>query len=61
MTQSRRLAEKLKKLGKTYRYVEQSLGDHFLSLASQRREFFDEMGIFLVRHLLAPKKIDGNP
>lgn len=61
VTQSRRLAEKLKKLGKNYRYVEQPLGDHFLSLASQRREFFDEMGMFLDRHLKVAKKLDGNP
>ena len=51
VTQSRRLAEKLRKLGKPHRYVEQPMGDHFLSMSHQRRQFFDEMSTFLDEHL----------
>lgn len=50
--QSRQFASALAKHGKTFRYVEQDNGDHFLSLASQREEFFSEMGRFLVEHLV---------
>jgi dipeptidyl aminopeptidase/acylaminoacyl peptidase len=50
--QSRQFAAALAEHGKTFRYVEQDNGDHFLSLASQREEFFAEMGRFLVEHLV---------
>lgn len=49
--QSRELARALTRLGKPHRYVEQEFGDHFLSMGSQRREFFSEMGAFLDQHL----------
>ena len=51
VNQSRKLAEALRKLGKTYRYVEQPMGDHYLSMSSQREQFFDELGGFLSQHL----------
>ena len=49
--QSRKFASALARHGKTYRYVEQEQGDHFLSFTSQRQEFFAEMASFLDEHL----------
>ena len=49
--QSSQFAKALAKKGKPHRYVEQDQGDHFLSLASQRTEFFNEMETFLTEHL----------
>ena len=49
--QSRQFAAALTKHDKRHRYVEQPRGDHFLSLSSQRHQFFAEMGQFLNRHL----------
>ena len=49
--QSRRMAEALERLGKSFRYVEQERGDHFLSYTSQREELFNEMESFLAEHL----------
>jgi len=51
VTQSRRLAQKLKEFGKPHRYVEQPMGDHFMSMSHQRRQFFKEMSTFLDEHL----------
>ncbi len=51
--QSRRFAQALERHGKTFRYVEQELGDHFLSMTSQRNQFFTEMDQFLAEHLIA--------
>ena len=51
VNQSRKMARLLDKLGKNFRYVEQPEGDHFLSLQSQREEFFEEMGGFLQTHI----------
>lgn len=45
--QSRDMAEKLKSARKTYRYVEQPLGDHHLSRSDDRRRFLEEMDAFL--------------
>ncbi len=49
--QSRRFAQALTKHGKPHRYVEQEQGDHFLSMASQREEFFEEVSAFLDEHI----------
>jgi dipeptidyl aminopeptidase/acylaminoacyl peptidase len=49
--QSRKFAAALARHGKTFRYVEQENGDHFLSTTSQRDEFFSEMSRFLTEHL----------
>ena len=49
--QSRAFAAALAKHGKEFRYVEQEDGDHFLSMASQRDQFFTEMSRFLMEHL----------
>jgi dipeptidyl aminopeptidase/acylaminoacyl peptidase len=49
--QSRQFAKALARHGKRFRYVEQTNGDHFLSLTSQRDEFFAEMSRFLKEHL----------
>jgi len=49
--QSRRMAEELERLGKSFRYVEQERGDHFLSYTSQREQLFNEMEEFLAEHL----------
>jgi dipeptidyl aminopeptidase/acylaminoacyl peptidase len=51
--QSRELAQALAEHDKSYEYVEQVGGDHFLSSNSQRAEFFAEMSAFLTEHLLA--------
>jgi len=49
--QSRNLVAGLEKAGKSYRYVEQSGGDHFLSRESQRVEFLRELDAFLAKYL----------
>jgi dipeptidyl aminopeptidase/acylaminoacyl peptidase len=49
--QSRAFAAALAKHGKQFRYVEQEDGDHYLSMASQRDQFFAEMSRFLIEHL----------
>jgi dipeptidyl aminopeptidase/acylaminoacyl peptidase len=49
--QSRDFAAALARHGKPHRYIEQPNGDHFLSYASQREEFFAEMVRFLSEHL----------
>ena len=49
--QSREFAAALERHGKPFRYVEQVNGDHFLSMSSQRSEFFVEMRDFLTEHL----------
>ena len=48
--QSREMAEKLKKSGKTVRYVEQPLGDHNLSREADRLQFLQELEAFLKQH-----------
>lgn len=45
--QSRDMAEKLKSAGRTYRYVEQPLGDHHFSREADRLQFLREMDAFL--------------
>ncbi len=45
--QSRMMAERLKAAGKTYRYIEQPLGDHYFTRAADRLEFIKEMDAFL--------------
>lgn len=45
--QSRELAEKLKAAGKTYRYVEQPLGDHHFTRQADRIQFLQETDAFL--------------
>lgn len=49
--QSRDLAAALEKSGKTYTYIEQPDGDHFLSIARHRLQFFQAMDEFLARYL----------
>jgi len=48
--QSREMADKLKKAGKTIRYVEQPLGDHNLSREADRLQFLQELEAFLKQH-----------
>ncbi len=50
--QSRTLVEALKSAGKPYRYIEQEQADHFLGIASHRRELLGEMATFLDRAFL---------
>ncbi len=45
--QSRIMAERLKAAGKTHRYVEQPLGDHYFTRVADRLEFLKEMDAFL--------------
>ena len=49
--QSRTLVAALQSAGKPHRYIEQELADHFMGIASQRREFLLEMTRFLDTHL----------
>lgn len=49
--QSRTLAAALQSAGKPHRYIEQTQADHFLGIASHRREFLSEMTQFLDAHL----------
>lgn len=48
--QSREMAEKLRKAGKSVKYVEQPLGDHFVSLEADRLQFLTELEAFLKEH-----------
>jgi dipeptidyl aminopeptidase/acylaminoacyl peptidase len=48
--QSRELAEKLRKAGKSVKYVEQPLGDHFVSRQADRLQFLTELEAFLKEH-----------
>jgi dipeptidyl aminopeptidase/acylaminoacyl peptidase len=50
VSQSREMADKLKSAGKTYRYVEQPLGDHYFSRAEDRLQFLNEMDAFLAKY-----------
>ncbi len=49
VTQSRQMAEKLKRAGKVVRFVEQPLADHHLSRTEERLQFLQEMTVFLPR------------
>ena len=49
--QSAGLVEALEKHGKTYRYIYQPGGDHFLSRYSHRLEFLEALDEFLAEHL----------
>ena len=49
--QSRTFSEALTDAGKSHKYIEQRNGDHYLSLQSNRMEFFTEMDKFLSKHL----------
>ncbi len=49
--QSDNLVAALEAAGKSYRYIRQPDGDHYLSRASQRLAFFDSMDTFLRAHL----------
>jgi acetyl esterase/lipase len=48
--QSRIMAEKLTKAGKSVRYVEQPLGDHYFSRGEDRLQFLQELTAFLELH-----------
>jgi dipeptidyl aminopeptidase/acylaminoacyl peptidase len=48
--QSRELAEKLRKAGKSVRYVEQPEGDHHFSRQADRLQFLTELEGFLKEH-----------
>lgn len=48
--QSRQMANQLKAAGKTYRYVEQPLGDHHFSRAQDRIQFLNELEAFLTQY-----------
>ncbi len=50
VSQSRRMADKLKSAGKSFKYVEQSLGDHHFSREADRVEFLREMQAWLDIH-----------
>lgn len=49
--QSRLMADELDEQDKTYRYVELPLGNHHLSIQSNRITFFKEMDAFLAKYL----------
>ena len=49
--QSANLVTALDKVGKPYQYILQPGGDHYLSRASQRLQFFEAMDVFLREHL----------
>lgn len=49
--QSRKFVKELQVKGKTFKYVESTLGDHHLKLSEQRHEFFVELDRFLSEHL----------
>lgn len=48
--QSRALADRLKRLGKTVTYIEQPLADHFFSRGEDRLEFLQALERFLTSH-----------
>jgi dipeptidyl aminopeptidase/acylaminoacyl peptidase len=50
VSESRRMAERLRDAGKPYRYVEQRGGDHHFSSAADRLQFLRELESFLDRH-----------
>ena len=50
VSESRRMAERLREAGKVYRYVEQAGGDHHFSSGAHRLEFLREMEAFLDRY-----------
>jgi dipeptidyl aminopeptidase/acylaminoacyl peptidase len=47
VTESRRMAERLRDAGKPYRYVEQRGADHHFSSAADRLQFLRELETFL--------------
>lgn len=49
--QSRTLAAALQASGKTYRYIEQANGDHYLGVQTHRREFLTQLDGFLHTYL----------
>ena len=49
--QSRNFVAELERAGKPHIYIEQTDGDHFLSLQRHRQEFFTAMDEFLAQHL----------
>jgi len=54
---SREMAAQLKLVDKSFEYIEQPGGDHFLSGGAQRRAFYAAMGEFLGAHLrLTPNR-----
>lgn len=50
VSQSRQMADKLRKAGKTVEYVEQKEGDHFFSREQDRLEFLKLLETFLAKH-----------
>ena len=50
VTQSRRMAAKLRQAGKAVEYVEQPLGDHYFSREADRVQFLEAIEAFLARH-----------
>lgn len=48
---SRHMAGQLKRVDKSFKYIEQPGGDHFLSGGAQRRAFYSAMADFLKTHL----------
>jgi dipeptidyl aminopeptidase/acylaminoacyl peptidase len=51
VNQSRKFVEALKDENKVHKYVEFDYGDHYLSIASNRASFFDELDAFFNEHL----------
>ena len=51
VSQSRRMADRLRNEGKQVQYIELPDGDHYLSAQANRHEFFRTMDTFLKRHL----------
>ena len=49
--QSRDFVDELKDENKTHKYVEFEYGDHYLSIAQNRRVFFEELDAFFTQHL----------
>lgn len=58
--QAKSLARALRRAKKPHRFVFQAGGDHHLSRASHRLEFFREMRDFLAKHLKAPEPVEGD-
>jgi dipeptidyl aminopeptidase/acylaminoacyl peptidase len=50
VSQSREMAEKLRKAGKAVHYVEQPEGDHHFSRQQDRLQFLRELEAFLAKH-----------
>jgi dienelactone hydrolase len=55
VAQSEDMASALRRAGKTYRYIEQRGGDHFLSRQADRLQFFLALETFLDQYLQAPR------